>query len=95
MLEPIPEEWIQDMGFGLVRRLSMMRIMASRTKAATVLAYRSKSRERRRHRLIQAKVLSTIHRLGKTTKPLAMSLRLTISTFQVPVLAAVARTRGP
>jgi hypothetical protein len=38
MLEPIREVWIHDVGFGLVRRLSMMRIMAGRTKAATVLA---------------------------------------------------------
>jgi hypothetical protein len=37
-LEPIQEEWIHEQGFGLVKRLSMMRIMARRTKAATVPA---------------------------------------------------------
>ena len=44
----------------------MMRIMASLTKAATVRAYRSKSRAKRRLRLIQARVRSTIQRLGRT-----------------------------
>ena len=38
LLEPIQEEWIHDQGVGLVKRLSMMRIIARRTKAATVLA---------------------------------------------------------
>ena len=37
-LEPIPEVESQEQGIGLVKRLSMMRIMARRTKAATVLA---------------------------------------------------------
>jgi hypothetical protein len=37
-LEPIQEEWIHEQGLGLVKRFSMSRIMASRTKAATVLA---------------------------------------------------------
>jgi len=37
-LEPILEVGIQFEGHGLVRRLSMMRIIARRTKAATVLA---------------------------------------------------------
>lgn len=37
-LEPIQEEWVHEQGFGLVKRLSMMRIMARRTKAATVPA---------------------------------------------------------
>jgi hypothetical protein len=36
--EPIQEERIHEQRLGLVRRLSMMRIMARRTKAATVLA---------------------------------------------------------
>ena len=45
----------------------MMRIIASLTKAATVRAYRSKSRAKRRLRLIQARVRSTIQRLGRTT----------------------------
>jgi hypothetical protein len=41
-----------------------MRIMASLTKAATVREYRSKSRAKRRLRLIHARVRSTIQRLG-------------------------------
>ena len=56
----------------------MMRIMARRMNAATVVAYRSKSRARRRLRLIQARVRSTIHGLGNTTD-LCSSLRFTIS----------------
>jgi hypothetical protein len=36
-LEPIREVWIHDEGFA-ASRLSMMRIMARRTKAATVMA---------------------------------------------------------
>jgi len=37
-LEPIQEEWAHDQEAGLVKRRSMMRIMARRTKATTVLA---------------------------------------------------------
>jgi hypothetical protein len=40
-------------------------------------------------RLIQAKVRSTIHRLGNTTK-LCSSLRSTISMIHLPVAAAAA-----
>jgi hypothetical protein len=38
LLEPIQEVKIQRQGIGLVKRRSMMRIMARRTKATTVLA---------------------------------------------------------
>ena len=38
LLEPIQEEWIHEQGLGLVKRLSMRRIMARRMKAATVRA---------------------------------------------------------
>ena len=38
VLEPIQEVGIHEQRVGLVKRLSMMRIMARRTKAATVLA---------------------------------------------------------
>src|SRR5215831_19950485 len=62
----------------------MMRIMARRMKAATVVARRSKSRAKRRLRLIQANVLSTIHRLGKTSNPAGWD-RFTISNFHAPV----------
>jgi hypothetical protein len=37
VLEPIQEDWIQKHWVDRVRRLSMMRIMARRMKAATVL----------------------------------------------------------
>jgi hypothetical protein len=37
LLEPIREVWIHDEAFA-ASRLSMMRIMARRTKAATVIA---------------------------------------------------------
>ena len=40
----------------------------------------SKSLANRRHRLSQAKVRSTTQRLGRTSKPCAVSERLTIST---------------
>jgi len=36
--EPIQEEWNHEQRVGLVSRLSMRRIIARRTKAATVLA---------------------------------------------------------
>ena len=38
MLEPIQEEWIHEQGLGFVSRLSMRRIIARRTNAATVVA---------------------------------------------------------
>ncbi len=38
LLEPIQEVGIHEQRLGLVKRLSMMRIIARRTKAATVLA---------------------------------------------------------
>ena len=94
LLEPIQEVAIHRQGVGGVKRLSMMRIMARRTKATTVLAYRSKSRARRRLQLIQANVRSTIQRFGRATKRCA-SVRLTISSFQQPVVATVAAILGP
>src|SRR3981189_850477 len=93
-LEPIREVGIQAERLGCVRRRSIMRIMASLTKAATVREYRSKSRAKRRLRLIQAKVRLTIQRLGKTTN-LCSSLRLTISKTQRQVLAGACAARGP
>ena len=60
--------------------------MARRMKAATVLAWRSKSRARRRKRLSQAKVRSTIQHLGKGSNPKAVGERSTISMVQHPRL---------
>lgn len=45
-LEPIRKDWIHEQLLGRVTRLSMMRIMARRTKASTVRAQRSKSPRR-------------------------------------------------
>jgi transposase len=94
VLEPIREVWIHGERFA-ARRRSMMRIMARRMKATVVRAYRSKSRASRRLRLIQAKVRSTIQRLGKTSKPCAASERLTISSFQRPVRATTRAIFSP
>ena len=58
----------------------MILIMAIWMKAAALWAYRSKSLAIRLFALIQASVRSTIQRLGRTTKPFAVSERRTIST---------------
>ena len=65
---------------------SMGRIMPRQRKARALTARFSKSLASLRQRPSQAKVLSTIQRLGKGTKP-ALSPRLTISSRQQPVLA--------
>ena len=57
----------------------MVRIMARWMNAATVLAKRSKSRARRRKRLSQAKVRSTIQRWARISNPTAVDERSTIS----------------
>jgi hypothetical protein len=44
--EPIQEEWFHEQWLGLVKRLSMSRIIARCTKATTDAAQRSKSRTR-------------------------------------------------
>jgi len=61
---------------------SVIRIIASSMKAATVRAYRPKSHAKRRLRLIQARVRSTIQPLGKTTN-LCSSLRLSLGGFAI------------
>lgn len=72
----------------------MMRIMAKRTKAAAMRQWRSKSRARRRLRLIHPMVRSMIQRLGRTMN-LCLSQRRTISTFHLPVRATAAAIFGP
>jgi len=72
----------------------MRRIMAMRTKAAAMRQWRSKSRARRRFRLIQPMVRSTIQRFGSTTKRWR-SQRRTISILHVPVRATAAAIFGP
>ena len=58
--------------------LDISRIDARRRKARAVLLRFSKSLARRRHLPSHAKVLSTTHLLGMTSKPMAVSDRLTI-----------------
>ena len=63
--------------------LSIRRIDAMRRKARAVLVRFSKSFARRRHLPSHAKVLSTTHLLGMTSKPVAVSDRLTISVSRL------------
>lgn len=62
----------------------MIRIVAVRTKAAAIRQWRSKSRARRRLRLIQAMVRSKIQLFGSTTD-LYLSQRRVVSIFHLPV----------
>ena len=66
---------------GLHSFRSMRRIEARRKKASAFWLKHSQFRASRRHLPSQAKVRSTIQRFGRTTKPLARSDRLTISTL--------------
>ncbi len=61
--------------------LNMRRIEAQRRKARALWFRHSQSLANLRQRLSQPMVLSTIQRLGRTTKVLAASERLTISKF--------------
>src|SRR5436190_17971639 len=73
-------ESVRTLQAGLQSFLSMRRIEARRKNAKAFRLRHSQSLARRRQRLSQAMVRSTIHRLGKTAKPFAISERLTIST---------------
>ena len=73
-LESVREVYVFKHSF-----LSMRRIDANSRKARAVLVRFSKSLASRRHLPSQANVLSTTHRLGMTSKPTAVSDRLTIS----------------
>ena len=66
---------------GLHSFLSMRRMEDSLRNASALRLRHSQSLANRRHRPSQAKVRSTTQRRGSTTKPLAWSERLTISTF--------------
>ncbi len=59
-------------------------MLATRIHACAEAIDFSQSLASRRHRLSQAKVLSTTHRLGRSSKPWAVSERLMISSFQRP-----------
>src|ERR1700692_28889 len=73
-------ESVRRLQAGLQSFLSMRRIEARRKNAKAFRLRHSQSLAKRRQRLSQAMVRSTIHRLGKTAKPFAVSERLTIST---------------
>src|ERR1700676_3350389 len=62
----------------------MRRIDARRKNAKAFRLRHSQSLAKRRQRLSHAVVRSTIHRLGKTAKPFAISERLTISRSILP-----------
>ena len=78
-------------------------MLAMRSQASALSMVSSKSLARRRLRPNQAKALSTTHRRGNKTKPLAASERLmlripfgrTISTVQVPSLASASTSFAP
>ena len=70
---------------GRASRRSMSWIIASLRYASAVAARHSKCLARRRLRPIQASVRSTTQRRGSTSKPLAVSERFTISSFQSPM----------
>ncbi len=62
-------------------------MLAISSHASALSMVFSKSLARRRLRPNHANVRSTTHRRGNSTKPLAVSERLTISSVQVPSLA--------
>src|SRR5256885_16958656 len=76
----LPLESVRTLQAGLQSFLSMRRIEARRKNAKAFRLRHSQSLAKRRQRLRHAMVRSTIHRLGKTAKPFAISERLTIST---------------
>ena len=69
--------------------------LAINTQVVDVEISASKSLARRRFRLSHAIVRSTTHRRGSTTKPLAVSDRLMISTVQAPSGARAALNLSP
>jgi hypothetical protein len=73
---------------GLQSFLSISRMEARRRKASALWLRFSQSLARRRQRPSQAIVRSTIHRLGRTTKPLARSERRTISVMRPGMMLA-------
>ena len=75
-LESVRDHIVQRQSF-----LNMRRIEAQRRKARALWFRHSQSLANLRQRLSQPMVLSTIQRLGRTTKVLAASERLTISKF--------------
>ena len=81
------------------RRVASLRVMswteAMKSQAVELSRVVSKSFARRRFRPSQAKVRSTTHRRGSSTKPLAVSDRLMISMTQSPRPARACRSLSP
>ena len=73
----------------------MRRIWAISTQALALLMDFSQSLVRRRQRPSHAKVRSTTHLRGSSSKPLAVSERLTICNVQRPRGARASRSFGP
>ena len=73
----------------------MRRIWAISTHASALLMDDSQSLARRLQRPSHAKVRSTTHLRGGTSKPLAVSERLTIWSVQRPRLTRASRSFGP
>ena len=72
-----------------------MRMLERRRKASDMRVRFSKPSASRRQRPIQANVRSTIHRFGSTTKPFALSDRLTICSFPPPNAATEDAVAAP
>ena len=77
------------------KRLIISLIIANRIRATDVLARFSRLRARRRQRVSQASVLSTIQRFGSTTKPRTAAARRTMRSRQCPLHRAALAARGP
>jgi transposase len=91
-LEPVRKD--HERVEALASRRTMSRIIPRQRKASAFRARFSKSLASRRQRPSQAKVLSTIQRLGSGTKPV-LSLRFTISSRHLPILATAAAVVSP
>ena len=72
-----------------------MRMWAIVIQASVLAMVFSQSFANRRHRPNHARVRSTTQRRGRTSKPLAASERLTISSVQLPILSKALRSFGP
>ncbi|TQM94170.1 hypothetical protein BD293_2836 [Roseinatronobacter monicus] len=82
--------------FQFLARCRVTRLMcAMRIQASALAMDFSQSFDRRRHRFSQAKVRSTTHRRGSTSKPSAVSERLTIWTVHRPRAFSASRSLGP
>src|SRR5215210_2627428 len=79
----------------LARRRVMRRIWAIITHASALARVVSQSLASLRQRPSHAKVRSTTQRRGSTSKPEAMSERLTISRVQHPIFASAPFSFGP